>query len=327
MWRLLSLGLLAGALFLAALAWWPAEQPSVPATQAVASIPATQGSTPTSAQSQAWLTPADRAPAKPGPLPSTLQGASHGVSLGTDSEGNLQLSKDILHLFEFYLAAIEEEPIEALLQRIQWDLASQLQQPARGQANDLLRRYLDYRLGLAALTEPASLDSRGLAAHLQRVDGLRLQFFTADEHEALFGAERAEDAHLLATLQNNENPGSQIDPEQMLGDDQRLQRQQAIRDAELFEQVEQLRANGASAGQIYAVREQQLGSEAATALAQLDEQQVLWKQRLEAFSAERQRIRSSDLSAEDQRQAISTVLASSFDEREQLRVRALHDEW
>lgn len=325
--RLMSLGLLAGILPLVALLWWPDDESSAPSAPPTEAPPISQGPAPTPSQSQAWLAPTDRPLAKPGPLPLSLQGASHGVTLGTDPEGNLRVQQDILRLFEFYLAAIEEEPIEALLQRIQWDLASQLQQPARGQANDLLRRYLDYRLGLAALTEPASLDSRGLAAHLQRVDGLRLQFFTADEHEALFGAERAEDAHLLATLQNNENPGSQIDPEQMLGDDQRLQRQQAIRDAELFEQVEQLRANGASAGQIYAVREQQLGSEAATALAQLDEQQVLWKQRLEAFSAERQRIRSSDLSAEDQRQAISTVLASSFDEREQLRVRALHDEW
>ena len=327
MWRLLSVVLLAGGLCLGVAVWWPAEQNLVPSVTPANTVTTHKVTMPATGQSQTWLTPVDRPLAKPGPLPASLRGASHGVALRSDAEGNLLVQDDILRLFEFYLAAIEEESIEALLQRIQWELASQLQDPARQQANDLLRRYLDYRLALMALPQPTTLDSHTLAAHLQQVDALRQQHFSSVEQTALFAAERAEDAHLLATLQNNESPGSAAEPGEMLSVEQRLQRQQASRDAEVFEQVEQLRASGASAGQIYAVREQQLGSEAATALAQLDEQQALWQQRLQVFAAERQRIRASALSTEEQRQAISTVLASSFDEREQLRVRALHEEW
>lgn len=327
MWRLLSVVLLAGGLCLGVAVWWPAEQNLVPSVTPANTVTTHKVTMPATGQSQTWLAPVDRPLAKPGPLPASLQGASHGVALRSDAEGNLLVQDDILRLFEFYLAAIEEESIEALLQRIQWELASQLQDPARQQANDLLRRYLDYRLALMALPQPTTLDSHTLASHLQQVDALRQQHFSSVEQTALFAAERAEDAHLLATLQNNESPGSAAEPGEMLSVEQRLQRQQASRDAEVFEQVEQLRASGASAGQIYAVREQQLGSEAATALAQLDEQQALWQQRLQVFAAERQRIRASALSTEEQRQAISTVLASSFDEREQLRVRALHEEW
>lgn len=327
MWRLLSVVLLAGGLCLGVAVWWPAEQNLVPSVTPANTVTTHKVTMPATGQSQTWLTPVDRPLAKPGPLPASLRGASHGVALRSDAEGNLLVQDDILHLFEFYLAAIEEESIEALLQRIQWELASQLQDPARQQANDLLRRYLDYRLALMALPQPTTLDSHTLAAHLQQVDALRQQHFSSVEQTALFAAERAEDAHLLATLQNNESPGSAAEPGEMLSVEQRLQRQQASRDAEVFEQVEQLRASGASAGQIYAVREQQLGSEAATALAQLDEQQALWQQRLQVFAAERQRIHELSLPAEEQRQAISTVLASSFDEREQLRVRALHEEW
>lgn len=327
MWRLLSVVLLAGGLCLGVAVWWPAEQNLVPSVTPANTVTTHKVTMPATGQSQTWLTPVDRPLAKPGPLPASLRGASHGVALRSDAEGNLLVQDDILRLFEFYLAAIEEESIEALLQRIQWELASQLQDPARQQANDLLRRYLDYRLALMALPQPTTLDSHTLAAHLQQVDALRQQHFSSVEQTALFAAERAEDAHLLATLQNNESPGSAAEPGEMLSVEQRLQRQQASRDAEVFEQVEQLRASGASAGQIYAVREQQLGSEAATALAQLDEQQALWQQRLQVFAAERQRIRELSLPAEEQRQAISTVLASSFDEREQLRVRALHEEW
>ena len=327
MWRLLSVVLLAGGLCLGVAVWWPAEQNLVPSVTPANTVTTHQVTMPATGQSQTWLIPVDRPLAKPGPLPASLRGASHGVALRSDAEGNLLVQDDILRLFEFYLAAIEEESIEALLQRIQWELASQLQDPARQQANDLLRRYLDYRLALMALPQPTTLDSDTLAAHLQQVDALRQQHFSSVEQTALFAAERAEDAHLLATLQNNESPGSAAEPGEMLSVEQRLQRQQASRDAEVFEQVEQLRASGASAGQIYAVREQQLGSEAATALAQLDEQQALWQQRLQVFAAERQRIHELSLPAEEQRQAISTVLASSFDEREQLRVRALHEEW
>lgn len=327
MWRLLSVVLLAGGLCLGVAVWWPAEQNLVPSVTPANTVTTHKVTMPATGQSQTWLTPVDRPLAKPGPLPASLRGASHGVALRSDAEGNLLVQDDILRLFEFYLAAIEEESIEALLQRIQWELASQLQDPARQQANDLLRRYLDYRLALMALPQPTTLDSHTLAAHLQQVDALRQQHFSSVEQTALFAAERAEDAHLLATLQNNESPGSAAEPGEMLSVEQRLQRQQASRDAEVFEQIEQLRASGASAGQIYAVREQQLGSEAATALAQLDEQQALWQQRLQVFAAERQRIRELSLPAEEQRQAISTVLASSFDEREQLRVRALHEEW
>lgn len=327
MWRLLSVVLLAGGLCLGVAVWWPAEQNLVPSVTPANTVTTHKVTMPATGQSQTWLTPVDRPLAKPGPLPASLRGASHGVALRSDAEGNLLVQDDILRLFEFYLAAIEEESIEALLQRIQWELASQLQDPARQQANDLLRRYLDYRLALMALPQPTTLDSHTLAAHLQQVDALRQQHFSSVEQTALFAAERAEDAHLLATLQNNESPGSAAEPGEMLSVEQRLQRQQASRDAEVFEQIEQLRASGASAGQIYAVREQQLGSNAATALAQLDEQQALWQQRLQVFAAERQRIRELSLPAEEQRQAISTVLASSFDEREQLRVRALHEEW
>lgn len=327
MWRLLSVVLLAGGLCLGVAVWWPAAQNLVPSVTPANTVTTHKVTMPATGQSQTWLTPVDRPLAKPGPLPASLRGASHGVALRSDAEGNLLVQDDILRLFEFYLAAIEEESIEALLQRIQWELASQLQDPARQQANDLLRRYLDYRLALMALPQPTTLDSHTLAAHLQQVDALRQQHFSSVEQTALFAAERAEDAHLLATLQNNESPGSAAEPGEMLSVEQRLQRQQASRDAEVFEQVEQLRASGASAGQIYAVREQQLGSEAATALAQLDEQQALWQQRLQVFAAERQRIHELSLPAEEQRQAISTVLASSFDEREQLRVRALHEEW
>ena len=92
-------------------------------------------------------TPATSLP-DPGPLPPSLAGAHHGVQLRMDAQGNLLLQADLLHLFDFYLAGREEEGLDKVLTRIHRDLATQLREPALGQARDLLRRYVDYRLSL-----------------------------------------------------------------------------------------------------------------------------------------------------------------------------------
>lgn len=111
MWRLLSVVLLAGGLCLGVAVWWPAEQDLVPSVTPANTVTTHQVTMPATGQSQTWLAPVDRPLAKPGPLPASLQGASHGVALRSDAEGNLLVQDDILRLFEFYLAAIEEESI------------------------------------------------------------------------------------------------------------------------------------------------------------------------------------------------------------------------
>ena len=87
----------------------------------------------------------------PGALPVPLQGASHGVVLQADGNGQLRLQPELLQLFDFYFSAIDEEPVAQILLRIHHDLASQLHEPALAQARDLLKRYLDYRLAMADL--------------------------------------------------------------------------------------------------------------------------------------------------------------------------------
>jgi lipase chaperone LimK len=84
-----------------------------------------------------------------------------------------------------------------------------------------------------------------------------------------------------------------------------------------------MQAEGASAEEIRQLREQSLGSAAADNLAQLDQQQAEWRQRLSDYAAERDRLRSAGLSQGELDNAIAELQNSRFDERERMRVNAL----
>ena len=260
----------------------------------------------------------------PGPLPPSLIGTSQDVRLLLDRNGHFQPASDSLQLFEFYLAGIEEEPIATVLQRIHWDMAQQLKEPALGEARELLRRYLDYRIALMDLPQLASMDPQALEHRFNRISQLRQQHFNNTEYPLFFSADEQEDRRMLAQLANPA-ASAQIQQRfaQQLSPEQRESRAQITRDGELYARVEQLRESGASVAEIYQLREQTLGSQAAKALADLDLQRAQWQSRLADYSSARQRILNSGLAATDQQLAINQLLTERFDPQEQLRAQAL----
>lgn len=279
----------------------------------------------------------DQLPALP-PLPRSLQSTQHGVRLSTDEQGNLRLSADILHLFDFYLSALSEEPLEISLNRISQDLAAQLQGQALEQARDLLRRYLDFKIALGDLHNlPAILDSQGqyaldaITLRQQQVQALRQQHFSGAEYLVFFQEQDTYDAFMLQQLQLAQNPAldspqrhQSIEAlEQQLPEPMRQAREQAMLETRVFEQAEQLKQQGASAEALFQLRAQALGEEAARALAELDQRQAQWEQRLASFEQERDSIRQSGLSLQDQQQAIAQLIERRFEPEERPQVQAL----
>lgn len=275
-----------------------------------------------------------RALPDPGPLPPSLQGAQHGVLLSMSEDGQLILQEDLLHLFDFYLAGGEEDDLARLLQRIHRDLAAQLNGFALDQARDLLRRYIDYRIALKDLPRmPRTLEPAQLRQRLAALDGMRRSHFSVEEIEVFFANQYAEDSY---SIQRLEITRSDLDPQQrqqaldaldrQLPDALRQARLQSTRHAELFAATRQLQSDGASAEDLRRLREENLGTQAADALAQLDQQQAQWQARLSDYAAERNRLRSAGLAERDLQQAIDALQTRSFDERERLRVRALDGE-
>lgn len=268
----------------------------------------------------------------PGPLPSSLKGARHDVQLSTDAQGNLQIDEGLLHLFDFYLSGLEEEGVDKVLARIHRDLAAQLQGAALAQARELLRRYIDYRIALQDLPKNSpSLNAVDLRSRLDAINALRTQYFSAQENEAFFNRQNAEDNYMLQRLaigqQEGLSPAQQQQAinelENQLPAELREARAQAGQHAEVYGAAQELRAQGASAEQIHQLREQALGKEAAEQLAELDQQYAAWERRLADYAGERNRLRQSGLNETDLKNAIHNLQTSRFDELEQRRVQAL----
>lgn len=276
--------------------------------------------------------------AKLPPLPRSLQGSSPDVLLKTDAAGNLLIAADIPHLFEFYLSALQEEPLEISLTRISLALAEQLQGPALEQARDLLKRYLDYKIALADLDRsPVLADASGtysleaIAQRQQRLQALRQTHFAAAEHHAFFQEEEAYDTYMqqyLAITQTKDlDPAQRQEQlaqlERQLPEPMRAARAQATQQTELYELTEQMKQDGASAEQLFHTRAHTLGTEAAAALAELDQRQADWDRRLASYDQERAAIRQSGLSAQDQQAAIASLIEQRFAANERLQVQAM----
>jgi lipase chaperone LimK len=263
----------------------------------------------------------------PGILPSSLQGATQSVRLAVDANGHFLPASDSLELFEFYLAGIGEEPLKTVLLRIHHDIAGQLEEPALSEARNLLKRYLDYRIALMKLPALDGADQAALQQRFQLTRQTRQQYFTEQEHQLFFSADEREDERMLAQLADPQSL-SQIESafRQDLSTEQRARRTEITRDGELYEQTEQLRIQGASDEQIFELRAAALGSAAATALAELDQQRADWNRRMNAYAQERQRILAAGLAPQDTQKAIEQLLTSNFSSTELVRARALSEQ-
>ena len=70
-----------------------------------------------------------------------------------NEDGSLRINKKILHLFEFYLSAIGEEPLERIIARINHNLTEQLTAQALTEALDILDGYLQFRNAITAIKQ------------------------------------------------------------------------------------------------------------------------------------------------------------------------------
>ncbi|WP_068825867.1 lipase secretion chaperone [Pseudomonas sp. BMS12] len=332
--RIIPAALAVGAITVGAtlLLYQPAPLPSPSPAPVMQSAPNDARSQQARALNQQLRATPATALSDPGPLPASLQGASHGVILHSDAQGNLMLQADVLHLFDFYLAGREEEGLDKVLTRIHQALAAQLQGQGLEQARDLLRRYVDYRIALQNLPEAgAELDAGALRLRLDAINGARQQFFSREEYAVFFARDNAEDEYMVQRLAMAQQDGlsdaqrqqALAELELQLPEDVRRVRAESVRYGELYAETLALQEQGASAEEIRQLREQSLGSEAADALAELDRQQAAWQQRLRDYASERNRLRAAGLSQTDLQAAIASLQSSRFDELERKRVQAL----
>lgn len=168
----------------------------------------------------------------------------------------------------------------------------------RVQANEMLERYVDYRVALGGIKPPSDpSDPDALRALLDARRLVREKHFNADEHAALFAQEEELDRFTVARLEIERNPdltaaqkaAAVRETERDLSDGQRAARAEAVAHIAVASQSVAFEAAGVSEHERYAQRRRQYGDAAAQQLAQLDREERDWQARLGEYAASKSR--------------------------------------
>jgi lipase chaperone LimK len=275
--------------------------------------------------------PASAAVRKRPRLPRSLRGTDVDGALVVDAGGRFVPTPDALALFDYFFAARGEESDRTIVRRIRREIRERLPPAARPEALDLLDRYLAYRAGARALAEADPHDD-DLAARLTALQALRADVFGAATAERLFAAADAPVRYALerraiemdATLDGAARAARLEALDATLPADVRAARERALAPLQLRADEERLRAAGAGAAAIAALREERFGPEAAARLAALDRQRAEWDRRVAEYRTARERIEADPrLSAAARAAALDELRAARFTEPERRRVEAL----
>ncbi|MBO9483854.1 lipase secretion chaperone [Salinisphaera sp. G21_0] len=280
-----------------------------------------------------------------GALPDTLQDTTVMGRLAVDDNGHLIISSDIRQIFDYFLSAIEEEPIEIILGRINEYLTNSLTEPALSEARAILNSYIDLKLALYRLKlerspslQTLAADGSGfdktlylslLGAQFADIDRLKSIYLTREVREAFYGKEERYDQYTFAKM-NVLNDGSLSDQEKQYQLEQidasapqemiEARREVQIID-ELHRRTADLKRAGADESEIRSLKIEMFGYEAAERFEQLEKDRAVWQSRIDQYLIQRNHILSAEgLSQEDQQEQIETLKDSLFEAREQLRV-------
>lgn len=297
--------------------WWPGEVPESAA-----------GADPTATQASAFVR-SMQGTVPDGDLRLLPGGQALGQAGGTLPYGELK------RLFDYYLSAMGEQSLEAIVQHIQRALEQRLAPAQADAAKHLLGRYLDYKRALVDVEQNPTQSGNGLAAIRQRlaaVQALRARLFSAAEEQAMFGLDDAYDRDALARLEISQNPALNA---------AQKREQLAVLDAampaalraeyeaprvviQVEQRAQEMRAQGASDADIFQMRAKALDAEAATRLAAVDRDEQAWKNRITQYLAERSTLlqAQADASESERAAALAALQQAQFNPDERRRLAA-----
>jgi len=272
-------------------------------------------------------------------LPGSLSDAPKPAALESDAEGNLIINQRVQRLFEFYLMAMGEEPIESIIARIKYDLHTQLGDQAYLLANNLLEGYLQYRNNIGIIKNQYAEHVAISGNDMQLIKEIKLAIrdsrsdFLPDEAISSFYSQEDDyDDYMISkiqilsdqTLSAEEKRTALIlldenSPTELVHSQKKAKQLSGVSNS-----VKELRKLGASNEVVYIYREQELGTEAADRLTTLDTERNAWQSRIDTYRIELNNIESMNAYSETEKQGMIDALRHQhFDTREILRVRTL----
>lgn len=328
--KIVLLGVAAVLLSIVAFLYWLA-----PGDGATASDPAMEAAAAAGGTGAGHVAPGSFVTGVEG-LPASLQGTEVDGELEVDAAGHLRITGGIRRLFDYFLSAVGEEPVETIIKRIRAYLRHKLPAGAAAEAERLLDSYIGYKRGLDALPQVAAgagqVDIEAVRRQMQQVQALRSQFFNPEVIAAFFGDEDTYDRYTLdrlAILQDKALTAAQR-AARLAALEQQLP-EQMRESIKVINQVQNLEAltqdwkkRGGSAAELRQIRESMVGAEATDRLEALDRDNAQWDQRMNGWLAERAAILANQgLSEQDRQAQLASLRNSRFSEAERVRVQSL----
>lgn len=264
---------------------------------------------------------------KYGKLPSYFNGLSYFPKL-SDSKGNLTVSSDILKLIEYFYFALKEEDKETVNGRIREYFKLTLQDKAANEALSIFEDYLKYKEAVAGLktTYETTSDKKGL---YQKLKALRRQYLKPELVEAFFSKEEAEIEYLLQKSEISENDSMDekrkdemiSELEEQLPEQERKQYRIERKEQNFNKKLKELEEKGGSAEEIYALREDYYGKEAAGRITYMLDYSDEWEKKVEEYEQTIDQIHSNpDLSNEEIEKRIEEARITKFTEKERVKL-------
>lgn len=267
----------------------------------------------------------------------SLKGTDTDGAYPVDEQGQLILSDRIRHRFEYFLSTLGELELTEIIQLIQEDIRSQLQEPAQSQALKLLENYINYKKALIALEQaseaPAMYEIQDIEAMRQRLhdmQSVRRQYLSEEAVNAFFGFDESYDEYMLSRLQILNN--SQLTQAQQQAQIESLQNSlpQEVRQlhketqhiSQVYKQTQEYRKSGKSDEEIFEYHQQEFGQEAALRLQKVEQKRSQFIDNVNAYLSKRNEIlKNEQLTASEKSSAVNE-LKDQFSESEQIRLRA-----
>lgn len=269
------------------------------------------------------------------PFVRSLEGTRPDGDIKVGAGDALVVDAELRRLFDYYLAAVGEKSLDAIRAEIERELERRLQPGAAMEAKRLLARYLDYKRELVEVEKNPQLAGSAIEAIRSRfaaMQQVRGRFFSAKENEGLFGFEDAYDMDAVARLEISQDTSltGKQKQEKLAALDAAMS--PALREAHeapqqiirLEEAAQKMRAQGAGEDAVYRMRAAALSPEAAARLAEVDQEDALWKNRIANYLAERNTFvaRNANLPDADRQTALQQLRDMRFNIDEQKRLSA-----
>jgi len=270
--------------------------------------------------------------------PNSLQDVPSPSPLGIDQHGNLIVDLRVRNLFEHYLSAIGEEDIDSIILRIKYDLSNQLDGNSLDEALEVMAGYLQYRNHLGVLKNDFAANNAGSQYDLDAVRNIklaardaRLSFLSEVAIEGMFAKDDEYDDYMMARARVMANTA--LSPEEKVEQVSEIARLAPAWIAESYapsqrfdsvrSQTKLLINSGATESEVYALRDQTYGMEAAERLSSLDERRADWQNKVDAYRVELGSLLAGSNLDEVGQDVLSSLRAQFFEGPELQRIAAV----